>query len=149
MKNIYNQLHEAEILNRIDNLSLNSKPQWGTMNVAQMLAHCSSFQDIAEGNSVLPRDWLGRLIGRFVKPIVYNDKPLPHNMSTISTLRVLDDKDFETEKEILKQKILTFQSNGPEKCTPHPHPFFGKLTPEQWGKCIYKHLDHHLRQFGV
>ncbi|WP_082053426.1 DUF1569 domain-containing protein [Gordoniibacillus kamchatkensis] len=149
MKNIYNQLHTADILNRIENLSPNSKPQWGTMNVAQMLAHCSSFQDIAMGNSFPPRDWLGRLIGRFVKPIFYNDKPVPRNMSTISTILILDDKDFETEKEKLKQKILTFQSNGPEKCSSHPHPFFGKFTPEQWGKGIYKHLDHHLRQFGV
>ncbi|MBB6670372.1 DUF1569 domain-containing protein [Cohnella nanjingensis] len=149
MENIYNQLHTAEILNRIENLSPNSKPQWGTMNVAQMLAHCSSFQDIAMGNSFPPRDWIGRLIGRFVKPIVYNDKPAPHNMSTIPTIRIADDRDFETEKERLKQKILTFQSNGPEKCSDHPHPFFGKLTPEQWGKGIYKHLDHHLRQFGV
>jgi hypothetical protein len=149
MENIYTQLHTAEILNRIENLSPNSKPQWGTMNVAQMLAHCSSFQDIALGNSFPPRDWLGRLIGRFVKPIFYNDKPLPPNMSTISTILILDDKDFETEKEKLKQKILTFQSNGPEKCSPHPHPFFGKFTPEQWGIGIYKHLDHHLRQFRV
>jgi len=149
MENIYNQLHAAEILNRIENLSPNAKPQWGTMNVAQMLAHCSSFQDIAMGNSFPPRDWIGRLIGRFVKPIVYNDKPVPHNMSTIPTIRIADDRDFETEKERLKQKIITFQSNGPEKCSDYPHPFFGKLTPGQWGKGIYKHLDHHLRQFGV
>ncbi|OZQ62417.1 hypothetical protein CA600_22420 [Paenibacillus sp. VTT E-133280] len=149
MKNIYNELHTAEILNRIENLSPNSKPQWGTMNVAQMLAHCSAFQDIALGNSFPPRYWLGRLIGRFVNSIFYNDKPVPHNMSTIPTILIVDERDFMTEKEKLKQKILTFQSNGPEKCSSHPHPFFGKFTPEQWGKGIYKHLDHHLRQFGA
>jgi len=149
MKNIYNQLHTSEILNRIENLNPNLKPQWGTMNVAQMLAHCSSFQDIPMGNSFPPRVWIGRLIGRFVKPIFYNDKLPPTNMSTIPTILISDDKDFETEKEKLKQKILTFQSNGPEKCSTHPHPFFGKFTAEQWGIGIYKHLDHHLRQFGV
>ncbi|MRN56670.1 DUF1569 domain-containing protein [Paenibacillus monticola] len=148
METIYSKLHTVEILNRIEKLSPNSKPQWGTMNAAQMLAHCSSFQDIPMGNSFPPRSWLGRLIGRFVKPISYNDKPIPHNMSTIPTILISDNKDFETEKEKLKQRILTFQSNGPEKCSSHPHPFFGKITPEQWGKVIYKHLDHHLRQFG-
>lgn len=81
--------------------------------------------------------------------MVYNDKPLPRNLSTIAILRIAEDRDFEIERERLKQKILTFQSNGPEKCTRNPHPFFGTLTPEQWGKGIYKHLDHHLRQFGV
>jgi hypothetical protein len=149
MKNIFNQLHSEEILNRIDKLSPNSKPQWGKMDVAQMLAHCSSFQDIAMGHSFPARGWLGILIGNFVKPIFYNDKPLAQNMSTIPTILIEDEKEFETEKEKLKQKIITFQTNGPEKCTTHPHPFFGKLTSEQWGKGIYKHLDHHLKQFGV
>ena len=149
MKNIYNQSHAAEILNRIENLSPSAAPIWGKMNVAQMLAHCSAFQDIPMGNSYPPRYWIGRLVGRFVQPIFYNDKPAPHNMSTIPTILIADDRDFETEKERLKQMIITFQRNGPEKCSAHPHPFFGKFTPEQWGKGIYKHLDHHLKQFGV
>lgn len=70
-------------------------------------------------------------------------------MSTIPTILIAEEKEFETEKAKLKQKIVTFQTSGPEKCTSHPHPFFGKLTPEQWGKGLYKHLDHHLNQFGV
>ncbi len=149
MKDIFNQLHAEEILKRIDSLSRNSKPQWGKMDVAQMLAHCSSFQDIAMGNAFPPRGWLGILIGKFVKPILYNDKPLAKNMSTIPTILIVDERNFETEKEKLKQKIIIFQNNGPQKCTNHPHPFFGKLTSEQWGKGIYKHLDHHLKQFDV
>lgn len=149
MKNLFNPMHTAEILKRIDQLSPNTQPQWGKMNVAQMLAHCSAFQDIALGNSFPARGLLGILVGRFAKPIMYNDKTLPHNMSTISTILIADDRDFEIEKEQLKEKIILFQNNGPEKCTTHPHPFFGKLTSEQWGKGIYKHLDHHLTQFGV
>ncbi|WP_019154401.1 DUF1569 domain-containing protein [Robertmurraya massiliosenegalensis] len=149
MKNIFNQLYSEEILNRIDNLNPNSTPQWGKMNVAQMLAHCSSFQDIAMGNSLPPRGLLGILVGNFAKTVFYNDKPFTKNMSTIPTILIDDDKEFETEKERLKQKIIAFQLNGPENCTTHPHPFFGKLTPEQWGKGIYKHLDHHLKQFGA
>src|SRR5690606_18669199 len=98
MKNIFNQLHSEEILNRIDKLSPNSKPQWGKMDVAQMLAHCSSFQDIAMGHSFPARGWLGILIGNFVKPIFYNDKPLAQNMSTIPTILIVDEKEFETEK---------------------------------------------------
>jgi len=149
MKNIFNHMHTAEVLKRIDKLSPNSQPQWGKMDVAQMLAHCSSFQDIAMGNSFPPRSWLGIIVGRFAKQIIYNDKTLPHNMSTIPTILIADAREFDTEKEKLKQKIITFQNNGPEKCTTHPHPFFGKLTSEQWGKGIYKHLDHHFKQFEV
>jgi hypothetical protein len=149
MKNIFEALYSDEILERIENLSVNSQPKWGKMDVAQMLAHCSSFQDIAMGYSLPPRGWLGLLVGGFAKPIFYNNKPLAHSMSTIPTILITEKKDFEIEREKLKQKIQTFQKNGPENCTNHPHPFFGKLTPEQWGKGIYKHLDHHLKQFGV
>ncbi|GAQ18886.1 hypothetical protein OPHB3_2842 [Oceanobacillus picturae] len=135
--------HTDEILERIENLKINSEPQWGKMDVSQMLDHCSSFQDIAMGYSLPPRGWLGVLVGRFAKPIFYNDKPLAHNMSTIPSILITSKKDFEIERDKLKQKIITFQKNGPDACTSHAHPFFGNLTSEQWGKGIYKHLDHH------
>lgn len=70
-------------------------------------------------------------------------------MSTIPTILIVDERDFMTEKEKLKQKILTFQRNGPGEMFIPSASFFGKFTPEQWGKGIYKHLDHHLRQFGA
>lgn len=149
MKNIFNQSDTMEILSRIDKLNPHSRPQWGKMDVAQMLAHCSAFHDIAMGNTFPPRGWIGVLIGTFVKPLFYNDKPPARNMSTIPAILIAEEKEFEAEKIKLKQKIMTFQNNGPEKCKSHPHPFFGKLTPEQWGKGLYKHLDHHLNQFGV
>jgi hypothetical protein len=149
MKNIYNPLHTTEIIDRIEHLSPDSQPQWGKMVVSQMLAHCSEFQDIALGNSFPPRGWLGILIGRFIKPMFYNEKPIPINMSTIPTIMIVDDRNFELEREQLKKKLITFQRNGPEKCSTHPHPFFGKLTSNEWGIGLYKHLDHHLKQFGV
>ncbi|AWP27934.1 hypothetical protein PVOR_16394 [Paenibacillus vortex V453] len=149
MKNIFNPTDMTEILNRIDRLSPLSQPLWGKMNVTQMLAHNSAFQDIASGITNLPRGWLGMVVGRFARPVLYNEKPVPRNMSSIPEILIADPRDFETEREQLKEKIILFQQNGTEKCTSHPHPFFGKLTPEQWGKGIYKHLDHHLKQFGV
>lgn len=149
MNTIFEQSQTNEIIVRINQLCPDSQPQWGKMNVAQMLAHCSSFQEIAMGNSTASRSWLGFVIGKFVKPMFYNDKPLPKNMSTIPNLMIVDEREFDSEKVILIQRIMTFQTNGPEKCTTQPHPFFGKLSPEEWGKGIYKHLDHHLKQFGV
>lgn len=149
MKSIFDTQHAVEITKRIDRLKADSTPQWGTMQVAQMLAHCSAFHDIPLGNSFPPRGLLGRLIGRFAKPMFYNEKPLPQNMSTIPTIIMDDKREFIVEKDKLKQQIATFQVNGPEQCSQHPHPFFGTLTAEQWGIGIYKHLDHHLRQFGV
>ncbi|MBU5346024.1 DUF1569 domain-containing protein [Paenibacillus lautus] len=149
MNNMFNHVDMTQILNRIDTLSAQSQPLWGKMDAAQMLSHCSAFQDIAMGITNPPRGWLGRLVGNLAKPVFYNEKPLPRNMSTIPDILIADPREFETEREQLKGKIIAFQKNGPEKCTTHPHAFFGKLTPEQWGRGLYKHLDHHLKQFGV
>jgi hypothetical protein len=49
----------------------------------------------------------------------------------------------------LRGLIDRFVASGPAGCTNHPHSFFGRLTPEEWAILMYKHLDHHLRQFGV
>jgi transposase InsO family protein len=62
---------------------------------------------------------------------------------------IADSRDFFREQEQLKLKVLQFHEGGEAKCTRHPHPFFGALTPQEWARGSYKHLDHHLRQFGV
>ncbi|HZL25934.1 MAG TPA: DUF1569 domain-containing protein [Acidobacteriaceae bacterium] len=60
-----------------------------------------------------------------------------------------DDRDLETELERLLGFIDRFAGAGADGCTKHPHTFFGPMTPMEWAGFMYKHLDHHLRQFGV
>jgi hypothetical protein len=68
---------------------------------------------------------------------------------TAKELIVADQRDFRREQEQLKLKIRKFHEGGEGNCTQHPHPFFGALTPYEWSRGMYKHLDHHLRQFGA
>lgn len=149
MQTLFEHSTTDEVIARIERLHADLQPQWGEMNVAQMLAHCAAFQDIAAGISGASRSWLGFFVGQLAKPVFYNDRPLPTNMSTLPEIRIADEKSFEAEKEKLIHKLRTFQANGPQGCTTRPHPFFGKLSAEQWGKGMYKHIDHHLRQFGA
>jgi Protein of unknown function (DUF1569) len=93
---------------------------------------------------------LGRIIGRIVKPMALgNDEPMRRNSPTAKALVVQDDRDLGTERERLCGLIDQFAAAGPQGCTTHPLSFFGRLTPEEWATLMYKHLDHHLRQFGV
>ena len=151
MDNIFDSSPASRIIERIDQLQADSQPAWGKMNVSQMLLHCASFQDIATGEQTASRSWLGLLVGKLAKPILFNDKPIPHNMSTIPNLIITDTPDFGQARETLKHKILSLQDMKREtgKMILQPHPFFGKLSDEEWGKGMYKHLDHHLKQFGV
>ena len=149
MKNLFEAEAVNEVLTRIDGLKPSSPRQWGKMDVAQMLAHCSAALDMACGQLNLPRLFIGMVIGPFVKPIFTNEKPFSQNNPTDPKLVVADQRDFVREQEQLKLKVRQFHEGAETKCTRHPHPFFGSLTPQQWSRGMYKHLDHHLRQFGA
>jgi hypothetical protein len=148
MKNLFQAEAVDELVSRIDKLQPASPRQWGKMDVAQMMAHCSAALDMASGRLNRPRAFIGRLIGPFVKPIYSNDKPFPRNSPTDEKLVIPDQRDFGRERDQLKLKVRQFHQGGEAQCTRHPHPFFGVLTPQQWSRGMYKHLDHHLRQFG-
>lgn len=149
MKTLYEKETADGIIGRIETLQPATARQWGKMDVAQMMAHCSAALDMASGKIVLPRLFIGRLLGSFVRPIYSNEKPFSKSSPTDPKLVISDQRDFQREKEQLKVKVREFQQGGEAKCTQHPHPFFGSLTPYEWGRGMYKHLDHHLRQFGV
>jgi hypothetical protein len=106
--------------------------------------------ELASGDSRPPRALLGRLLGRVIKPKVFaNDEPLRRNTPTLKGLLIQDDRDLEKERARLFAMIDRIVAAGPQGCTTHPHSFFGPLTPDEWAILMYKHLDHHLRQFGV
>lgn len=149
MKTLYEKSVCDELLNRIDLLTLDTKALWGKMNVTQMLAHTAAGMDMASGRLNIDRLFIGRLMGGFLKSFYTNDEPFKKNTPTAAELVRTNASDFEKEKENLKNLIRDFSEGGIEKCTTHPHPFFGKLKAEDWGIGIYKHTDHHLRQFGV
>lgn len=113
-----------------------------------MLAHCSAWMDIAAGESRPARSLLGRVVGRFAKASILGERPPARNMPTMKSLVVNDERDFTVERQNLLARIDRFAAGGPEQCTTNPHSFFGPLTPEEWALLGYKHLDHHLRQFG-
>jgi len=114
-----------------------------------MMAHCSAALDMVSGRLVLPLLLIGRILGPIGRPIYTNDKPLSRNSPTDKKLVVADSWDFSREQQHLKLRIREFLEGGEAKCTAHPHPFFGKLTPQDWSRGRYKHLDHHPRQFGA
>lgn len=149
MKNLFDPDTVEEVVSRIDKLQPTSPRQWGKMGPAQMLAHCSIAMDMASGKLNPPRIFIGRLIGPLFKPVFTNEKPLGRNAPTAEAFVVADQRDFAREQEQLKLKIRQFSGGGATQCTRHPHPFFGSLSPQAWSRGMYKHLDHHLRQFGA
>jgi hypothetical protein len=150
MKTIFDQNDAAGIVARIEKLKPDTQRQWGKMNVAQMLAHTGISLDTAMGeNRLEPANFVGRFIGSILKRGALSEKPFGKNSPTDKSYIFKDDRKFDQEKERTLAKVKKFSQGGPANTTKHPHPFFGHFTPDEWGVFQWKHLDHHLRQFGV
>jgi len=149
MKSVFDREVRNETIKRIRLLTAENKSQWGKMTVTQMLKHCSLCEEYYYGKIKVDRSLLGRVLGRIaLKAILKNDKVLlGQNSTSPSQLTVTEDiQDFETWKGkwiSLIEKYETFENEN------FTHWFFGNMTKAQLGQFIYKHSDHHLRQFGV
>ncbi len=140
MKNLFEAARVEEVKSRLARLQPDSERQWGKMNPAQALAHCSAAIDMTMGKTPpAPRIFIGRLLGPLAKKsLLVKGEPMRRNATTEKSCLVIDERDF-----------AVFVAGGPAICTKHPHFFFGPLTPVEWAALMYQHLDHHLRQFQV
>ena len=147
MKSIFEEGVASEVKERINQLDTTSQAHWGKMDVGQMLYHCQlPLNIILEKNDYgLKPNWFAKT---FFKKSMYSNKPWRKNLPTMPMFRITDARSFETEKQELLNLVNELESQR-NRNDWKEHPSFGKLTKDQWGKMQYKHLDHHLRQFGV
>jgi len=149
MKSLFNKNDYSEISARIRNLQASSHPQWGSMNVSQMLAHCQQPVRIALGVLTARRSVAGVLLGRIAKKRMMTEETFRKNLPTDKSFKVVNTLKFEDERKNLLNLLEQFSAQGSSGIKTSIHPFFGKLTPEEWDRLTWIHLDHHLRQFEV
>ena len=147
MKSLFEPNVVQEMVGRINKLSSDTKPQWGKMNVAQMLTHAQRPLKVAFDEMKIKRGLIGILFGGMARKQLTKPGPFKRNLPTDKNFVVSGNPDFQKEKQHLIELVQRF-GQSKDKLTQDPHPFFGKLSQEEWDKLMWKHLDHHLRQFG-
>ncbi|MRH98914.1 DUF1569 domain-containing protein [Kriegella sp. EG-1] len=149
-KNLFDEKETQETIERINNLTPETKSLWGKMSVAQMLAHCNVAYEIVYTNKHPKPNAFARLLVKiFVKSIVVGNKPYKKNSPTSPIFKMTTEKDFEIEKKRLIDHLIKTKDLGPNHFNGLENPAFGKLSHEQWNTLFSKHLEHHLTQFGV
>ncbi len=150
MKSVFNLNDSKEIIERISQLTPDTKGLWGKMSVAQMLAHCNVTYEMAYENiHPAPNSFVKFMLKLFVKKSVVNETPYKKSIQTAPAFIIKENKDFYTEKERLINYIIKTQELGTNYFEGRESLSFGSLNSKEWNNMFYKHLDHHLQQFGV
>jgi len=148
MQNLFDAPAKSEILQRLSALSPGSPRQWGKMSAPQMLAHCSVALESGTGDKPRPQKLIGKIFAPFVREGLLGDKPFSKGSPTDPTFVIRDERDFAYEKDRLAGLVERFCARGRDEACKQTHSFFGRMTGDEWGRLMYKHLDHHFRQFG-
>jgi hypothetical protein len=150
MQNIFNHKDYQSLLDRLNTISPLSERLWGKMDVSQMIIHLKDQLDIALGNKhaaaqgpFLFRTILGRYLALYVLPWRKGKEKTPREMNAELKGSVITD--FENDKHLLLIRLHEFATAESFS----DHPFFGAMNKQQWGRLAWKHIDHHLRQFGA
>ncbi|HSB92781.1 MAG TPA: DinB family protein [Flavitalea sp.] len=148
MNSVFDPSVREKLIQRIELLSESSQPAWGEMNVSQMLRHCIRCEELYLGRRHHKRAFLGRLIGpTALKNLMKDERPLRRNAPTSPAFIVKETAgDVNHEKEDWISLIREYSNFDQPYFV---HWFFGKMTREELGRFVYKHTDHHLRQFQV
>ncbi len=147
MKSIFDPTTREEITTRINSINESSTRQWGKMSVYQMTKHCTQADQMMTGRLKVNRGLVGRLFGgMFLKMVLKNDNAFGQNSPTSPELLC---KEASGDVELQKKEWIAGLANYDTLDTVNfIHPFFGKMSKDQIGLLVYKHLDHHLRQFN-
>jgi len=150
MKNVFSQIDSSEIINRINQLTPETQGLWGKMTVAQMLAHCNVTYEMAfENIHPEPNAFVKLMLKLFVKKLVVGETAYKKSSQTAPAFIIKDEKDFAKEKERLINYIKKTVELGEAHFEGRKSLSFGALNKTEWNNMFYKHLNHHLEQFGV
>ena len=150
LANIFLKEVSDKVIDRINNLTPGTPAKWGKMNVSQMLAHCNvTYELIYEDKHPKPNFLMRLILKAFVKKVVVNEAPYKRSNPTAPAFLIKEDRNFEKEKLRLIDYISKTQQLGEAHFDNKLSHSFGPLSKEEWNNMFYKHLDHHLNQFGV
>ncbi len=148
-KSLYEHQVYEECTKRVQQLTEGTAAHWGSMNSAQMLAHCSEILEVSNGKELKNTPFLAKLFKGYIRKMVVGDKPYGKGVKTHPQYLQREPKDFQEQRSRLLKAIDIFYNMDKAEASNIKHSMFGVMSPEEKGWSAYKHLDHHLTQFGV
>lgn len=149
MKTLFDKDTHAEVVERLGRLTADAAREWGKMSASQAMEHTARAMEMATNDKVEKQLLLGKLLGWMFRKEFLGEQEFRKNAPTGPDFIVKDEPDFEATRARLLEVMSRLHSLGEAGTDGKVHKFFGRLSGKQWGETQYKHVDHHLRQFGV
>lgn len=148
-KTIYAPEANQEIIQRIEKLNPSDTPIWGQMNAVEMLSHCNmAHQSILKAPLSAERPSLKQVVSKFIFFRIKNEFPrFARGPRRFDMKGKVEAGAFEEEKS--KYKHIIGKYAKVEGKIDALHPRLGRLSHAEWGRFVWMHADHHLRQFGL
>lgn len=151
MKNLFNQQDKDEIVKRLSELSSTHLPKWGKMNAHEAVVHMTDPLRCAIGERPVPLNpsilskWpLNKLVSQYLTW----PKGAPTAPEFIQGAKGSPPLEFERDKQELVLLIHRFSQH--QNSIPFPvQPMFGNLNNKEWARLMWRHINHHLKQFGL
>lgn len=148
MRSILSEADRAEIVSRVQSLSISSTGRLGSMDVAGMLQHLRLSALMTLGELPVPSANKRAFQVFPLKHLILYVLPFPKGAPTAPELKPGRAASFEEERAAVLDLLERIGTGVKEGAGP-AHPLFGPLTWREWGVATYKHAEHHLRQFGA
>jgi hypothetical protein len=150
MATLFDPAQQTRFLSRIDRLTPDTQRLWGKMTVHQMVCHLTDALRVSLGE-IPTRFRPSFLASPPMQWLIVSVLPIPRGKaSTKPEFQTTRPSTWPEETANLKEVFARFVERGKQPGATWPiHPTFGDLSHRQWGMLTAKHMDHHLRQFGV
>ncbi|HYD91420.1 MAG TPA: DUF1569 domain-containing protein [Flavobacterium sp.] len=149
MESLFDKQGNQNIVDRINQLTPITLSQWGKMTVSQMLEHCQQPIKVSFGTLELKPNLISFLFGKSAKRQMLTQPRFKKSLPTVKEFKIIHEPNFEEARKQLIEMVSKYADEGHSAIKVSKHPFFGNMTMEEWDILQWKHLDHHLKQFGV
>jgi hypothetical protein len=146
MPSAHDHARRQELLDRLERLTPDRPARWGRFMASRMVLHLADALRMANGElAVRPK----RLPMKFIlRPLMLHVLPFPKGAPTAPELLARTPESWERDVGALRALLAAVEAPAPGTRLPD-HPIFGRMSAHDWGTLIYKHADHHFRQFGI
>jgi hypothetical protein len=148
MGSILNESERRALISRMHSLTASSAPRWGKMDVLAMLQHLRLSAEMTLGELSVASKTKRPFQVFPLKHLILYVLPFPKGAPTATELYPAGTAAFEEERALVVKLLEQIAAGPPERTWP-AHPLFGPLSWREWGVATYKHVNHHLKQFGA